>query len=333
MSAPPLTGPNKAAILLLSLSEEEAAKVLKELSDDEIRQVTRIMASIDYIPEETQNRVLQNFVESRQKFSGLLVKGDAFTKNAITATNEGERTDRLLEQFIFGTESRPLESIALMPPRMVADLLSNEHPQTVALVLATQEVQHAGEVILNLPESIRSDVMYRIAKIEKISPEVITRIEDALYREIGLVVAKEQKQVGGIDKVVDLLGTMKNNLDQNILDAMDVVDPDLVEEIRKKLFTFENLIELDTRSLQTILRDIDNDTLTKALKTASEEVRAKIFANISNRAAAMIQDDLEVIGLIRLSEVASHQHKIIKAALRLEAEGKISLGGGGDNLV
>lgn len=334
MSFETLTGLSKAAVLLICIGEESAAKIFEELSNDEVRQVTRMMATIDHIPTEIKERVFNHFTESQLEFAGLFVKGGDFAKKAISATGEDERSEVLMEQFISGTESKPLETIALMQPRMVAGLLEKEHPQTVALVLSTQHVEHASEIIANLPEEMQADVVYRIAKIEKVSPDVINRIEDALHREIGLVGGREQREIGGIDKVVELLGSMKNSLDADILDTIEETDAEMAEEIRKRMFTFENLIALDGRSLQMILREVNNDSLTMALKTASDEMKEKIFANMSNRAADMIRDDLEAMGPVRLSEVDMMQQSIVKIAMKLEEEGKLVLGsGGGDELV
>ena len=197
-----------------------------------------------------------------------------------------------------------------------------------------QHVEHASQILTQLPEALRADVIYRIAKIEKVSSDVIVRIEDALQREIGLVAGREQRQVGGLDKVVELLNNLQNNLDSEILEALEETDPDLAEEIRKKMFTFEDLVALDGRSLQMILREVNNDSLTLALKTASDAMKDKIFANMSSRAADMIRDDLEAMGPVRLSEVELMQQSIVKIAMKLEEEGKLVLGsGGGDELV
>ncbi|MBU0943590.1 MAG: flagellar motor switch protein FliG [Proteobacteria bacterium] len=334
MSIMTLTGVNKAAVLLMCLGEDASAKIFSELSNDEIRQVTRAIATIDHIPEDIKERVFASFHEAQQEYAGLFIKGDEFAKKAISSLESEERADILLEQFISGTETHSLETIALMQPRMVAGLLEKEHPQTVALVLSTQHVEHASEILSHLPEEIRADVVYRIAKIEKVSPEVIARIEDALHREIGLVAGKEQKQVGGIDKVVDLLNHLSNNIDVDILDDIEENDPDMVEEIRKRMFTFENLVALDGRSLQMILREVNNDSLTLSLKTASDEIKEKIFANMSARAADMIRDDLDAMGPVRLSEVEAMQQAIVKIAMKLEEEGKLVIGSGGaDELV
>ncbi|TKB25793.1 flagellar motor switch protein FliG [Desulfopila sp. IMCC35006] len=334
MAIETLTGVNRVAVLLICLGEEATAKIFEELSDDEIRQVTRAMASIDHIPMNIKEKVFNSFRESQNLFAGLFVKGNSFAKNAIAATSGEQRSKFLMDQFLSGMETKSLETIALMAPLMVAGLLEQEHPQTVALILSTQHIEHAAEILTHLPESIRADVAYRISKIEKVSPVVLSRIEDALHREIGLVSGKTHKKVGGIDAVVGILNHMKNNLDADILEDMEQTDPEMAEEIRKKMFTFENLIALDGRSLQMILREVNNDSLTLALKTASEQMKEKIFANMSSRAADMIRDDLDAMGPVRLSEVELMQQAIVKIALKLEEEGKLVLGsGGGDELV
>ncbi len=329
-----LTGINRVAVLLICLGEESTARIFEELSDDEIRQVTRAMSTIDHIPIDIKEKVFSNFRESQNRFAGLFVKGGDFAQKAIAATSGDKRSKFLMDQFMSGTETKSLETIALMAPQMVAGLLQQEHPQTVALILSTQHVEHAAEILTHLPEEIRADVAYRISKIEKISPVVLSRIEDALHLEIGLVSGKAHKKVGGVDAVVGILNHMKNNLDADILEDMEQTDPDMAEEIRKKMFTFENLVALDGRSLQMILREVNNDSLTLALKIASEQMREKIFANMSTRAADMIRDDLEAMGPVRLSEVELMQQSIVKIAMKLEEEGKLVLGsGGGDELV
>jgi flagellar motor switch protein FliG len=331
MAIETLTGLNRVAILLICLGEEAASRIFDELSDDEVRQVTRVMATIDHIPVNLKERVFANYYESQNQFKGIFVKGEDFAKKAINATPGEQRVDFLMDQFLSGTESKSLETISLMAPRMVAGLLEHEHPQTVALVLSTQHVEHASEILTHLPENIRADVTYRISKIEKVSPEVINRIDDALNKEIGLVSGKSHKKVGGIDAVVGILNYMKNNLDSDILEEMEETDPEMAEMIRRKMFTFENLVALDGRSLQMILREVNNDSLTMALKIASEQMKEKIFSNMSTRASDMIKDDLEAMGPVRLSEVELMQQTIVKIALKLEEEGKLVIGSGGND--
>ncbi len=333
MSGESINNIKKAAIVLMCLGEDATAKIFQEFSDDEIRRVTKAMASIEHIPSEIKQKVLDSFIEAQTDHAGLFLKGSDFAKTALAKT-ESDRAATLLDQFISGEETNPLETIAMMQPRMVASLLEKEHPQTIALILSTQHVQHASDILACLPEEMQADVVYRIAKIEKVSPDVITGIEEALNKELGRSIGREQKQVGGINKVVDLLGHMQNNMDADILENIEETDLEMAEEIRKLMFTFENLISLDGRSLQMILREVNNDSLTMALKTASEEMREKIFANMSARAADMIRDDLDAMGPVRLSEVEAMQQSIVKIAMKLEEEGKLVLNkAGGDEFV
>lgn len=330
-----LNGIHRAAILLVCLGEEVASRVMKEMTDEEIFKVTRAMAEIEHIPEDIKAAVLSDFELSAEAQAGMVVKGQDFAKKIIAGSGSEQRVQSLMKQFVTGTETRPLETIAKMQPGMVAGLLEREHPQTVALILSTQTSNHASAIISHLPEVMRHDVIYRIANLEDVSPEVIDRIEDALHREIGIVVGvQDQRQIGGIPKVVEILDNMENNLDADILDNLEEVDPEMVEEIRKQMFTFEDLRAVDGRSLQMILREVNNDSLTLALKTASDELKEKIYSNMSARAADMIRDDLEALGPVRLSEVEAMQQTIVKIAMKLEEEGKLVLGrGGGDEFV
>ncbi len=328
-----MSGVEKTAILLFCLGEEATARIFTEFTDNEVRRVTKMMTSISHIPAHVKKSVFDDFAKDSGDVAGLFVKGSDFAKKALAITGS-ERAEQLLNQFIDGTEKKPLETIALMQPRMVAGLLEKEHPQTIALVLSTQHVQHASEILTCLPEEMQADIVYRIAKLEKVSHDVIIKIEEALHREIGRGIGKEQKEVGGIDKVVDLLSSLENNLDNEILETIEETDLDMAEDIRKKMFTFENLLALDGRSLQMILREVNNDSLTMALKSASEEMKEKIFVNMSARAADMIRDDLDAMGPVRLSEVEAMQQSIVKIAMKLEEEGKLVISTmGGDELV
>ncbi len=324
-----LSGVEKAAILLLCLGEKATTEIFEELDDVEVRMISHCMMSMDHIPADVAKEVLNECKKTQEKFAGLFVKGDDFVKRAITGTGDPDRAEALLDQVANGRDTRPLLTIAMMQPRMVASLLESEHPQTIALILSTQKADHAGKVVTFLPEDLQSDVMYRIAKIDHVSPEVISHIEEALRHEIGVVVSKDQKQVGGVNKVVEILGRLEKGADRAILANLEATDPEMAEEIRKKMFTFEDLVCLDNRSLQMVLREINNDTLTLALKSATEEIREKIYGNISERAAEMIQEDLEAMGPVRLSEVEAMQQTVLQVALKLEEEGQLVIPGRG----
>jgi flagellar motor switch protein FliG len=335
-TADKLTGLRKAAILLICLGEETAAKIMRELTDEEIFKVTRCMASIEHIPDETRMRVLEDFEMFAESQAGLVVKGQEFAKKLIAGSGSKDREAHLMRQFVTGTETRPLATIAKMHPAMVAELLEREHPQTLALVLSTQTTDHSSAIISCLPEEKRADIIYRIATLDKVSPAVIDQIEEALSKEIGVGIgAHEQRQVGGLKQVVEILDNMTDNLDADILENLEQIDPGMVENIRKMMFTFEDLCALDDRSIQMILREINNDSLTLALKTASDEIKAKLFSNMSSRAVEMIKDDLEAMGPVRLSEVEAMQQTIVRIAMKLEEEGKLVLSnkGSGDEFV
>jgi len=324
-----LSGVEMAAILLLCLGEDAAAKVFEELDDGDIRKISRCMMAMDHVPADLARQVIRKFEKAQEENAGIYVKGEDFVQKAIAGSSDQKRREMLMDQLAAGASFRPLESIAMMPPRMVAGLLEREHPQTVALILSTQTPEHTSKVIDFLDEEVRADIMYRIAKIDKVSPDIIIQIEESLRQEIGMVVSRDHQQVGGVDKVVDILGRMTQGKDRNVLSHMEANDPVLADAIRRKMFTFDELIYIDTRGMQTILREINNDTLVMALKTAGDEIKEKIFGNISSRASEMIQDDLEAMGPVRLSDVEGAQQEIIQAALRLEEEGKVAIPGRG----
>ncbi len=331
-----LTGAKKAAILLLCLGEDVTAKIFEALDDSEVREISRCMSDIDHVDPLLAREILEEFKDARGGDIGVYVRGDEFAKHAILSGGDSVRAKYLLDQVSAGIEGRPLETISKMHPRMVAGLLENEHPQTVALILSTQKEDHTSKILSELPDELRGEVMYRIAKIENVSPEVISQIEEALQREVGVIVGKDRKQVGGIEKVVEILGKMEKGADQMILTSIEAVDPDMAEEIRRRMFTFEDMATIDNRGMQAILREVSTDMLTLALKTASDTIKQKVFANISQRAADMIMEDLESMGPRKLSEVEAMQTEVVKIAMKLEEEGTIVIpgrGGGGDELV
>lgn len=329
-----MTGAEKAAVLLLCLGESITASIFRDLPPADVRAITRAMMNIEHIPAEVAADVMQEFRAVQKKNPGKYVKSKDFIRNALNETGD-EHANQIYQEIMSGVETRPLETIATMQPRMVASLLENEHPQTIALILSTQKSDHASKVMKYLADDLTAEVAMRIAKIDRVAPEVLSQIEDALMREIGGIVSKEQHEVGGVDKVVDILGRMEKGADRKVLDGIDAVDAELAESIRKKMFTFSDMINIDNRAMQMILREVNNDTLTMALKTAPDDLKAKIYSCISNRAAEMIQEDLEAMGPVRLTDVEAMQQSIVKLALKLEEEGQIVIPGrgSGDALV
>ncbi|MEJ2200979.1 MAG: flagellar motor switch protein FliG [Desulfuromonadaceae bacterium] len=307
-----LSGVERAAMLLFCLGEEATARIFERLDDSEVRKISRCMMAIEHVPADVAKQVIDHFLKAEAELAGLFVRGDEFVRKAIANGNNRDRKDALMSQLDAGASFRPLETIAMMDPRMVAGILEREHPQTVALVLSTQSPEHT-----------------RMAKIDKVSPEVINGIEESLRREIGAVVSSEQQQVGGVDKVVDILGRMGKGRDKAILNVIDECDADLAEIIRRKMFTFEDLSYIDTRGLQSLLREVNNDVLVIALKTASEELTDKLFSCISSRAVDMIKEDMAAMAPVRLVDVEEAQQQIIQIALKLQEEGKVVIPGRG----
>jgi len=329
-----MTGPEKAAVLLLTLGEQATAQVFETLSDSEVREISRCMLAIDHIPAKVSEQILEEFATAQKNKTGFFVRSNEFVKKAISGSGNQERAKKLMEQVAIGMEqnesgAKPLETIAMMAPRMVASLLMGEMPQTVAVILSTQRVDHAAKILNYLPEEVQSDIMFRIAKIDKVSPEVLAQIETALQQEIRVVAHKEQHQIGGIGRAVEIINHLGSGADRTILVNIEKTDRNLAENIRKQMFTFEDLANMDGRTMQVLLREVNNNQLTMALKSASDDLKNKVFGNISERAAEMIQDDLEAMGPVRLSEVETVQQEIVKIALKLEEDGKIVLPGRG----
>jgi flagellar motor switch protein FliG len=324
-----LSGVERAAMFLFCLGEEATARIFERLDDSEVRKISRCMMTIEHVPADVANQVIGHFLKAEEDLAGIFVRGDEFVRKAISQGSDQERKNALINQLDAGASFRPLETIAMMDPRMVAGILEREHPQTVALVLSTQSPEHTSKILEGLADDFRAEVVYRMAKIDKVSPEIINGIEESLRREIGAVVSSEQQQVGGVDKVVDILGRMIKGRDKAILSMIDECDAELAESIRRKMFIFEDLSYIDTRGLQLVLREVNNDVLVVALKTAPEELTDKLFSCISSRAVDMIKEDMAAMAPVRLADVEEAQQQIIQIALKLQEEGKVVIPGRG----
>lgn len=326
-----MNGAEKAAYLLLCLGEETTTAVFKELKNEEVRLISNYMCSIEHVPADLAKQVVDYYRSTQEEYVGLFIDGKEFVNNALISTGDHKRAELIMEDLNSEFDEKPLEAISMMEPRMVAGLLQNEHPQTVALILSTQKAEQTGRILLYLSEDFRSEIIYRIAKLEKVSPDIIHQIEEALQREIGGFSAKEQQHVGGLDKVVEILTRLEKKVEQKILTGIEQLDPEIAEKIRNSMFTFDDLHLIDNIGMQKILREVKNETLTLALKTATENIKDKIFQNISEGAAAIIIEDLEALGPVKLSDVEQAQRSIIKIALRLEEEGQLAMPGGGQD--
>ncbi len=328
-----LTGPQKAAIFLLTMGEEFTAEVYKYLSEEEIKRIGVEMARLDYIPAEAVKKVLDeaNF-QSRELLADLSVSPEDFLKESLLKAY-GERGKEIYEEIRQELGPKVFEKLRRLDPRTIANFLRNEHPQTIAIIIVHLDPDKAGQIIAYLPESLRSEVVYRVAELDKVDPEIIKEISAALEEELESIGGTFSRKLGGVERAAEILSHVGRDLEEEILSEVEEENPSLAEEVRKHLFTFEDLLKVDNTAIQAILKEISTEDLKLALKTASEELREKFFSNMSERAAQLLREDLEIMGPVRVADVENAQQNIIKVAKRLEQEGKIVLAVGEDEFV
>ena len=319
-----LSGPEKAAIFLVSVGEDAASEIIKRLELMEIQKITKYMDNLPTIEKEDSENILKDFNSNFSKV-GLIVKGDDYVKNLIAKSLDPDKAKKILDNLHGPIEEEGLQTLKWLDPNVIADFVKNEHPQTIALILGHLEPISAAVVIGLLPSSIRSQVVFRLSKLERVPPGVIKDLDEVLQEQLKSTGSTQSKLVGGVRVVADILNNMDKSIEEPILADIEKLDKEEAEKIRELMFTFDDLASVDDKSMQLILREVSHDQIVLALKTASEELTNKIFANVSKRAQEMIKDDLEAMGPKKLSEVEKVQHEILKVARRLEDEGKISL--------
>jgi flagellar motor switch protein FliG len=328
-----MNGADKAAILLLFLGPDATSKVFDHLEDDEIKKIGQSMAGLGHVSRPVIDTVVQEYTGMTDPSSGFFSQGEEFVKKVLEKALGPQKAEILLQE-LYSSNGEMVDILANMDGKTVANFLSQEHPQTIAVILAKLKPKQSGEVIAHLPQELQADVVMRIADVDQVSPEILAEIDDVIKREFTSMGGVQRFKVGGVDKVVEVFGHLDRSREKQILDALDILNPPLAEIIRKHLFTFEDIFALDERSIQQIMREVSTETLTLSLKTCTDDLKDKIFRNISSRAAEVIKEDLEVMGPVRLSDVEKAQTEIVKVASRLEEEGKIVIvGRGGDDVL
>lgn len=329
-----MTGSEKAAILLLYLGNDVTSKVFEHMDDDEIKRISKSMARLGHVPRSTILQVVEEFTGVINPEAGIFSQGEEFVRKILEKALGPAKAEMLMEELQASSYGDLVDILGNMDSKSIANFLSQEHPQTVAVILAKLKSKQTSEIISLLPQELQAEVVLRIADVEQVSPDILQEIDDVIRREIKSMGGVQRYKVGGVEKVVDMFNHFDRSKEKQILDKLDVLSPPLAEIIRKHLFTFEDIFKLDDRSIQAIMREVSNDTLTLAMKTSPDEVKEKIFRNISSRAAEMIKEDLEVMGPVRLSDVDKAQSEIIKVVRKMEEEGKIVLAGrGGDDVL
>lgn len=330
-----LKGFEKAAILINYLGERATKSLFGHLDDGDIRKLIGVMVRLRVIPVMVTKRVLEEFYSMVSESEDYLFTDDITTKESIVTAVGEERARGILGHLNIRGGSRSLESLDLVDAKSLSNFLVNEHPQTVAVILSHLEPEKKGEVLKRLPEALQAEVVLRMAHLDYIDPSLISELDGVLKQELSMMGTVEQASLGGTQPVAEMLNVMDKNTEGAIMSRIEEKDPILAEEIRKLMFVFEDILKIDDRGMQTLLKEIPNDKLLLALKTANEDIKTKIFKNLSQRAANLLKEDLESMGPARLSDVEGAQQVMVNSARRLEQEGKIviSRGGSEDALV
>ena len=325
-----LKGFEKAAILINYLGPEAARLVFKSLDDADIRKLIGVMTRFRVVPVKITKRVLEDYYEMVSESEDYIFSDEMHNKETIIKAVGEDRARGILGHLnITNASTRSLESLELVDAKSLANFLINEHPQTIAVILAHLEPEKKGEVLKRLPENLQAEAVLRMANLEYVAPELITEVDKVLKEELSTMGTVERASLGGVQPVAEMLNVMDKNTETSIMSRIEEKDPILAEEIRKLMFVFEDIIKIDDRGIQTMLKEVPNEKLLLALKTAKEEIKEKIFKNLSQRAANMLREDLDSLGPARLSDVEGAQQEIVNAARRLEAEGKILIARGG----
>jgi flagellar motor switch protein FliG len=324
-----LTGVQKAAVLLNVLGNQVTAQIFRNMKDNDVKRLVASMGHVNRVPISVVKDVLEDFYTELAEEEELIF-GHAQGRDFVLETLGEERAKTVLGQLAVIEGSRTLEALELVDPRTLSNFLVNEHPQTIALILAHLEAGKKCDVLKRLPEAIQTEVVLRIANLDYISPQLIAQVDEVLKQELATLGSIDTQQLGGVPPIAEMLNVMDKNSEQNIMARVEEKDPQLAEEIRKLMFVFEDIIFIDDRGMQMLLKEVPNDKLVVALKTAQEEIKEKIFRNISKRAADLLREDLDAMGPVRLSDVEAAQQEIVNVAKRLEAEGKIIISRGGE---
>jgi len=330
-----LSGKQKAAVLLICLGTEGAAEVFKRLSDDEVERLALEIANLERVAPEVRDEVLDEFLELAAAHEFMSQGGVDYARRLLEQALGHQRAVDVMTKLTSVMQVRPFDLMRNMEPDQVLNFLQGEHPQTVALILAYLHPHQSSTILSELPADRQADIAKRIATMDRTAPDLLREVETLLEQKFSSVLALESTSAGGVETVVGILNSVDRGTEKQILEELEQTDPELAEEIRKRMFVFEDIVWLDDRSLQRVLREVDlNDDLPLALKVVSDEVRRKVFANISKRAAETLQENIDYLGPVRLRMVEEAQQKIVSVVRRLDEQGEIVVARGtGDQVV
>ena len=328
-----LTGAERAAILLMSLGENDAAQILKHMGPKEVQKVGAAMAQTVNVTKDVVFDVVSGFVDEVEGKASL-GGSEEYIKNVLMQALGEDKANQVIDRILVGHSSKGLEALKWMESKAVAELIRTEHPQIIAIVLSYLDSDHAADVLALMPERTRSDTIMRIASLDGIQPSALNELDQILEKQFSGNNAVQSSSVGGMKTAANILNFMDSSIESEIMDEVKEADAELGQSIEDLMFVFENLSEIDDRGIQTLLREVSSETLVLALKAADEELKEKIFRNMSKRASEMLRDDLEARGPVKLSEVEGSQKEILAIARRMMESGELAMGGkGGEEYV
>jgi flagellar motor switch protein FliG len=330
----PLSGRQKAAILLITLGPETSAEIFKHLREEEIEQLTLEIANVRKIDAAEKEMILEEFYQICVAQEYLTQGGIEYAKEILEKALGPEKAIDILTKLTASLQVRPFDFARKADPSQILNFIQNENNQTIALVLSYLQPEQASFILSALPQEKQADVAKRIAMMDSTSPEVVSQVERVLEQKLSATVTQDYTSAGGIEAIVQILNGVDRGTERTILDSLEIQDPELAEEIKKRMFVFEDIVTLDNRSIQRIIRDVENADLQLALKVASEEVREAIFRNMSKRMADTFREEMEYMGPVRLRDVEEAQTRIVATIRRLEEAGEIIIArGGGDDII
>jgi len=324
-----LDGVDKAAILLLSLTEEDAAQILKHLEPKQVQKVGMAMAALDDLSQSKISAVHNLFIEQIQSFSTIGFQSEDFIKKALTAALGEDKAASLIDQIVMGSGAKGLDSLKWMDSKQVANIIRNEHPQIQTIVLSYLEPEQSAEILSQFPEKVRLDLTMRIANLEEVQPAALQELNEIMEKQFAGQAGAQAAKMGGLKAAADIMNYLDTNVEGQLMDSIREHDEEMSQQIQDLMFVFENLMDVEDRGIQAILREVQQDVLMKAIKGTDDSLKDKILSNMSKRAAEMMADDLEAMPPVRISEVEAAQKEILSTARRLADSGEIMLGGGG----
>ncbi|OXS78548.1 flagellar motor switch protein FliG [Domibacillus enclensis] len=329
-----LTGKQKAAILLISLGPDSSASVYKHLSEEEIERLTLEISGVKKVDADVKEEVFEEFHNIALAQDYISQGGIGYAKTVLEKALGQDQAQNIINRLTSSLQVRPFDFARRADAGQILNFIQNEHPQTIALILSYLDPQQAGQILSELPQEVQADIAKRIAIMDSTSPEIINEVEAILERKLSSTVTQDYTQTGGVEAVVEVLNGVDRSTEKTILDALEIQDPELAEEIKKRMFVFEDIVTLDNRSIQRVIRDCENEDLLLSLKVSSEEVKEVVFRNMSQRMVETFKEEIDYMGPVRLRDVEEAQSRIVATIRRLEETGEIIIArGGGDDII